>query len=95
MSTPDTLENELFIAQVDKYLIYDFRADGFHDGAQRVTWPDIGRVLLPIVKLAKAEGRKVIVTDTGDLCLFHLENGVVVFPTAEDIAAARAARKGP
>lgn len=80
----------LYISKVDLYLIYDHRADGFHEGARRVTFEDLGLVLPPILERAIAEKRTVIVTDTGDFCLYHLEKGVLVFPTAEDIAAAKA-----
>lgn len=83
-----TLE-ELYIACADTYLIYDHGADGKHNGAVRADQESIGYLLAPIVARAMHEKRTVIVTDTGDMCLYHLENGVLVFPTAEDVERAQ------
>lgn len=75
---------------MDTYLIYDFRADGFHEGAQRVSWKDLPVVLPSILARARAEKRSVMVTDTGDFCLYHLDKGVRIYPTDEEIARDRA-----
>lgn len=85
--TPDA--EPLYIAQVDTYLIYDHRVDGFHEGARRVSWDEIGQVLPAILARARAEKRSVIVTNPDDFCLYHLDRGVLVFPTPEEIAAAK------
>ncbi len=80
--------NALYIAKLDTYLIYDFQADGGYGPALRVAFQDLGSILPPILARARAEKRDVIVTDTGDCCVYHLEKGELVFPTPEDIAAA-------
>lgn len=92
----DEDDGALYLPQTDTYLIYDFRADGFHEGAKRVELNAIGLVLPPILARAKAEGRSVTVTDTSDFCVLQMVNGVQVFPTPEEIAEARtkAAAKG-
>ena len=81
----------LFIPKVETYLIYDFRSDGLHEGAQRVSWGDLAEVLPPILARARAEKRSVMVTDTGDCCLYQLDKGVRIFPTDEEIARGRTA----
>lgn len=80
---------ELFIADIDTYLIYDHRADGKHEGKQVVKRANIGAVLLPILRRARAEKRTVIVTDTADLCVLHLDEGDLIHPSPEDIAKAK------
>jgi hypothetical protein len=87
--SPALDSEDLFIPRVDTYLIYDFRADGLHEGARHVSWANLADVLPPILARAKAEKRSVTVTDTSDFCLYQLVNGVRIFPTDEEIALAR------
>jgi len=41
-------------------------------------------VMGTLVKTALAEKREVVITDAADVCVFHAENGEVVWPKKED-----------
>ena len=42
-----------------------------------------------IVQLAMAERRKIVMEDPSGFCVFHAEDGRILFPTEDQIAEAR------
>lgn len=68
------------------FVVYDFDANGFHQGRQYVAQKDLETVVLPIIQRAIAERRSVTITDSGDFCVYELKDGVLVWPSEEAMA---------
>lgn len=64
----------------EMYYLYVYNEDGFHNGKVEVKPEDLDNTFKNVVAPAQARGVKVIMTDEMDLCVFHMENGVVLFP---------------
>ena len=72
----------------EKYFLYEYNSAGFHNGKVEIDDAGLEDAFRAIVAPAKVEGRKVIITDMGDFCVFHTENGKIIYPTPEMYAAA-------
>ena len=67
----------------ETFLLFEYNADGFHNGSIEISEETLPIVFRTIVATAKEEKRKVIITDVMDMCVFHMEDGKIIFPTAE------------
>lgn len=47
----------------EQFLLYEYDADGFHHGAMQISEDSLGIVFETIIRVAKEEKRKVIITD--------------------------------
>jgi hypothetical protein len=74
MIVPDDLPDP------EMYYLYVFDANGYHNGKVEVLPGNLEDTFHTVILQAKDEGRKVIVTDEWDNCMFHMENGEVIFP---------------
>lgn len=64
----------------EMYYLYVYDLNGYHNGKVEVLPKDIDETFQTVVLKAKDEKRKVILTDEYDNCMFHMENGKVIFP---------------
>lgn len=66
------------------FYLYEYDEQGYHNG--KVTMNSLGLKVAfqTIVKTAMDEGRKIIITDAADMCVFHMEDGKVIFPKTEN-----------
>ncbi len=73
----------------ETYLLYEYNKEGYHNGALQISEDTLEMVFETIVRIAKNEGREVVITDVEDFCVFHTKNGVVLYPTPEMYAASK------
>jgi hypothetical protein len=66
------------------YYAYEYGEDGFHSGKVEVKPDDLLNYFNKVVALAKEMGKKIIITDEMDYCVFHMENGKIIFPRFSD-----------
>ena len=62
------------------YYLYIYNQNGYHNGKVEVLPEKIDETFQTVILKAKNEKRKVILTDEYDNCMFHMENGQVIFP---------------
>lgn len=68
------------LPEPEMYYLYIYNLDGYHNGKVEVLPKDIEEVFCNTLVKSKKEKRKVIITDEWDNCVFHMENGKVLFP---------------
>lgn len=71
------MDNEIFY-------LYEYDTNGYHNGYIEVSGPTLVQAFRTIIKKALDEKRKVIITDVGDMCVFHMEDGKVIFPKVNE-----------
>lgn len=64
----------------EMYYLYVYKPDGFHDGRVEVLPANLDETFQTVVLKAKDDKVKVILTDEWDNCMFHMEDGQVIFP---------------
>lgn len=64
----------------ETFRLFEYDNEGYHDGFIEVSGPTLVMAFRTIIKKALDEKRKVIITDLYDQCVFHMENGEVIFP---------------
>lgn len=70
------------------YYLYVYNKDGFHNGKVEVLPENLENTFLTTIQHARIDKVKVILTDEWDNCMFHMENGVVIFPKPKPISNA-------
>jgi hypothetical protein len=68
------------LPEPEMYYLYVYNPDGYHNGKVEVLPENLDETFQTTVLKAKDEKRKVIITDEWDNCMFHMENGQVLFP---------------
>lgn len=63
----------------EKFLLFEYDKQGYHKGGVDVS-DTLETVFQTVVKVAQQEKRKVIITDADDMCVFHMEDGEVIWP---------------
>ncbi len=64
----------------EKFYLYVFDETDHHDGKIEIDESCLDMVFRTIIRPAKEAKRKVIMTDVMDMCVFHMEDGEVMFP---------------
>lgn len=67
----------------EKFLLYEYNSDGYHNGSMQISEDTLPMVFKTIIRIAKEDKREVIITDLGDMCVFHMKDGEVLFPKPE------------
>ena len=67
-----------------------YQDDGRYEPIEIASEQQLGGVGTKLaVRLAMCEKRKIVMEDCAGLCVFHAEDGVILFPTQEQLEAAR------
>jgi hypothetical protein len=64
----------------EQFLLFEYNKDGYHNGSISISEDSLPMVFKTIIVFAKEDKRKVIITDAEDFCVFHMENGEVLWP---------------
>ena len=64
----------------EMYYLYVYEANGYHNGKVEVLPDNLEVTFQTVVRKAQEDKRKVILTDEWDNCMFHMEDGIVLFP---------------
>lgn len=65
---------------------YVYDSNGFYREPVRLTDKEtVEKFMRGPVTLALAEKREVVITDTGDLTVFHCKDGAILYPTVQDL----------
>jgi len=67
----------------EKFLLYEYGSDGRYSKPMEISETSLDMVFRTIVRVAKEEKREIVITDMGDDCVFHMKDGVILFPTQE------------
>jgi hypothetical protein len=67
----------------ETFLLYEYNSEGYHNGHITISEDTLPMVFKTIVRVAREDKREVIITDLGDLCVFHMKDGEVLFPKPE------------
>jgi hypothetical protein len=76
------------LPEPEMYYLYVYNKDGFHNGKIEVLPDDLDHTFLTTIRQAQISGVKVTMTDEWDNCVFHMENGQVIFPKPQHISDA-------
>lgn len=76
------------LPEPEVYYLYVYNKDGFHNGKVSVLPENLDHTFLTTVRQAQIDMVKVIMTDEWDNCVFHMENGQVLFPKPQHISNA-------
>ena len=68
------------LPEPEMYYIYVYDLNGYYNGKVKVLPENLDATFQTVVLKAKDEKRKVIITAEWDNCMFHMENGKVLFP---------------
>lgn len=66
------------------FYLFEYNEQGKHSGKKEILSSEIDGVFKTIVVKARDEKRKIIITDAEDYCVFHMENGKIIFPIFSD-----------
>ena len=73
------------------FLIYEYNAEGRYGPPKRLNnAAELEAAMRTTVKRAVAERREIRITDTGDMLVFHAQDGEILFPTPGQIAGTEA-----
>jgi hypothetical protein len=61
--------------------VYIYNTEGYHGGKQIIKDETELRAMMLRIRSIVEEGREVMITDTGDFCVFHAKGGKVKWPT--------------